>query len=226
VHFDGLVKLAETCQSFLRSGDTLNVGRNMSANYMIKHPQPHTGKLLGNRPGLRSAASELCPVGYDLFVAAPMAAFSDRLAYESNRKSVLSMINEIVTETGINSVYYAGMTIGEVNEFDPAKDALEEDLGSLLRSKMFLLVYPNPLPTGALVELGYAMALRLPVGILVREHSDLVYFMRHIRGKVAPSVSGPVCVLTYGDDRELGARAIDALSEVKINPRDNRISMP
>ncbi len=168
---------------------------------------------LRSRPDFRPAAdhSNVLSGGYDLFVAAPMAGLASRAHFARSRDSILAMIDGIAGATGTRRVYYAGKTVGEAVAFTEGEDALDQDLGALRRSKALLLIYPEKVATGALVELGFALALRLPVAILVRHFDDLPYFLRHLRGASTPATAGPVAVLDYTGDDDLSGRAVDVL---------------
>jgi hypothetical protein len=153
---------------------------------------------------------------FDLFVAAPMAGFENASDYEANRSLVMTMIHAVRMHTdGIKSVYYAGTKIGNTQTFTSHSDAMEEDLGSLLLSRMLLLIYPEKLATGALVELGYAMAMKLPAAILVRNYDHLPYFLRHLKGFSRPRVSGPIMVNEYDGEDSMINVAISSLRELR-----------
>ena len=151
---------------------------------------------------------------FDLFVAAPMAAHESRVAYEESQSTVMKTIGDLIASGTARKVYYAGSAIGPTQPFTASHSALDEDLGALTASSRLLLIYPAKLATGALVELGYAMALKRPVAILVRDFEDLPYFLRHLRGTQRPSVSGPIAVRQYNGDDDLSGCARAALDEV------------
>ncbi|GAC1339512.1 MAG: hypothetical protein NVSMB18_07860 [Acetobacteraceae bacterium] len=154
-------------------------------------------------------------LGFDLFVAAPMAAHITRSAFDENQAAVMAAIEELVSQGAARNVYYAGSAIGPAKAFKPSKDALDEDLSALAASSRFVFVYPAKLATGALVELGYAMALRRPVAILARDYDDLPYFLRHIRDRRQSKVAGPIVVRLYASDDDLARCARDALDELE-----------
>jgi hypothetical protein len=173
---------------------------------------------LKNRPDIRAIDGhrDAASGRYDLFVAAPMAGLASRAQFVRSRETILAMIQGIVGATGARRVYYAGTTIGDAAPFTEGEDALDQDLGALRRSKALLLIYPEKIATGALVELGFALALRRPVAILVRSHDDLPYFLRHLRGASEPATTGPVAVLDYGGDDDLAGCALQALRLLDI----------
>ena len=151
---------------------------------------------------------------FDLFVAAPMEALESRLAFDASRTTVMATIDDLIASGAARQVYYAGAVIGAAKPFTHSHDALEEDLGALSRSSRFLLIYPAKLASGALVELGYAMALKRPVAILVRDFGDLPYFLRHVRGTRRSASSGPVTVRRYVSNDHLSGSAQAALEEL------------
>lgn len=150
-------------------------------------------------------------IRYDLFVAAPMAAFKSEAQFNRSRRSILSMIGKIREQTSIQRIYYAGESIGCSENFDQPMTAFDEDLSALTASAHFLLIYPEKIATGALVELGYAIAEKKPVLILTRDTEDLPYFLKGSANIEESALSGPIRISAYKDDVNLAALAIEGL---------------
>jgi len=134
---------------------------------------------------------------YDLFVAAPMTGLTRRDDYAEVRCQTLWLIGHLKSSLPeVRSVYYAGEGVRDEAHLALPDDAMSLDLAALKAARVFLLHYPRAVVSGALVELGYAMALRKPVVIVAREIKDLPFFLRG-GGKSAGSLHGPLAVVTY-----------------------------
>jgi hypothetical protein len=153
---------------------------------------------------------------YGLFVAAPMSAFASPDGYARSRSLIIEMIEAISPSLGGQDVYYAGAAVAPTSAFTAPGQALDEDMGALSASASLLLIYPEKVATGALVELGYALARRIPVGILVRDHADLPYFLRDLRGCRTLPTTGPLAVATFAGDDDLVAAAICLVGELGL----------
>ncbi len=112
---------------------------------------------------------------YDVFIAAPMSALGEA-GYAQGRASVLDIITQC-SARGFGPIYFAGAEIGGTESFTDEAEALRRDLSALKNAKLFVLIYPSKLVTSALIEVGYALALKLPSLLLVRDRADLPYLL-------------------------------------------------
>jgi hypothetical protein len=113
---------------------------------------------------------------FDLFIAAPMSALAG-VDYAAGRDGVLAIMASLSTGHRFGPIYFAGQAISGPEAFTGESAALRQDLEALRNSRMFVLVYPSKIVTSALVEVGYALALRLPCLLLVNDTADLPYLL-------------------------------------------------
>lgn len=74
--------------------------------------------------------------------------------------------------------YFAPRAYPDEAKYPPPKEVLEEVLEHIADSELFLLYYPDKIPSGSLVELGVALALHKPIVILTRDLENLSYILR------------------------------------------------
>src|SRR5271166_5837456 len=137
-------------------------------------------------------ADDTAAAGYDLFLAAPMSAL-DESDYATERAGVLA------------EVEHPGGFTGEA-------DALRRDLTALRHARLFVLIYPGKIVTSALVEVGYALALRLPCLLLVRDRSDLPYLLNQAEQTDAGDLLPPMRIELLGEPAQ-SARQIAAFRD-------------
>lgn len=73
-------------------------------------------------------------------------------------------------------MFYAGVDIGSVNDFEVANISARDDFQALANSKYFILLYPRPLPSSVLVEVGAAIAFGMPSVFLCQIESYCLSF--------------------------------------------------
>jgi hypothetical protein len=117
---------------------------------------------------------------YDLFISMPMTSYTDSGAYEESRGLVLSVIGELDACHGKHNIYCDAQRIACIEDTDTEQDSAETDLDALRRSKHFLLIYPQKVPSSCMVEAGYALALGIPSTYLVCNQDDLPYMLREV----------------------------------------------
>jgi hypothetical protein len=135
---------------------------------------------------------------YEVFIAAPMSAL-DASEYADRRAEVLSVIDCLSRRHGFGSVYYAGASISHPEGFTGKAESLRRDLIALRGAGLFVLLYPAKMVTSALVEVGYALALRLPCLLLVHDKTDLPYLLNQAEQSAASDLIPPLRILSLGD---------------------------
>ncbi|MBA4072712.1 MAG: hypothetical protein C0497_12880 [Gemmatimonas sp.] len=108
--------------------------------------------------------------------------------YARNNKQVIALVAALERELSLSPIYYAGMALKTPREFEDETLALRNNLSALTASRRFVLVYPRPLPTSALIELGYAMAMKIPTRIFVRDWKHLPFMLRSAT-RVCPEIA-------------------------------------
>ena len=150
---------------------------------------------------------------YDLFVSAPMASFDNSQEYESYRASILDAVREIKKSCSFSDVFYAGHEINSFKDFESDDLSVAQNYSSLRNSTNFILLYPRKIATSALIELGWAMVMKKPIIIFVKNRDDLPYLMKH-----ADSVYRNIVIYKYKTSSDIqkkfssnGAKLFDAL---------------
>lgn len=147
-----------------------------------------------------------------VFVAAPMSGASGEASYQAARDSAMSIVRRLRSSEPEVDAYFAGAGIASKAEFSPQGSALEQDIGFLRRSDVFILVYPEKVLSSVLIEAGYAMALRIPMILFVRRRSDLPYLLQEAESVQDRSLISPIAIREYADDEELADQAFEAVT--------------
>lgn len=140
-------------------------------------------KLEQARKDVASSASKFT---YDIFLSTPMAAFTSNQAYQSARAGFKKVFDALKQQRGL-SVYWASEKIESIEDFDTLDVSVMDDLEALKQSRRFVLIYPERLPSSALFEAGYALALEREGHYFVGNRDDLPFLMRELPG-VTPRV--------------------------------------
>ncbi len=94
---------------------------------------------------------------YDVFISFPIAAMPDK----TKRRAINDFANSLESELnklGYKKNFNASLHFSDKHEHQAPKVAAKIDFTALDKSRNFLLIYPEKLPTSALIELGYALA--------------------------------------------------------------------
>ncbi|MDQ3564957.1 MAG: hypothetical protein M3436_12705 [Pseudomonadota bacterium] len=113
---------------------------------------------------------------YDVFISAPLAAYTTDAEIQADRDRILPLVNYLESELRFK-VYWAGRTIKSKQEFDPGDISAREDVKAILQSKYFLLLYPSKIVSSVLFEAGIALRACLTSIYLVRDRHDLPFLM-------------------------------------------------
>jgi hypothetical protein len=134
---------------------------------------------------LNQARNDTAPTGkkftYDVFLSTPMAAFKTDADYRSGRAEFKKIFDALKQQCGL-SVYWASEKIESIDDFDTLDVSAMDDLVALKQSHRFILLYPQKLPTSALFEAGYALALDCDSHYFVHNRGDLPFLMRELAG--------------------------------------------
>jgi len=136
-----------------------------------------------NHNSSKKTAKSSLPYEYDIFLSSPMAAFSSNEEYQNERQQMLELLRAFSDYCQFDKTYYAGATLESQEDFSSdVISAAEKDFIAIEKSKYFILIYPQRLASGVLVEIGYALALNKPTIIFVKNRQDLPYLLNHLHG--------------------------------------------
>lgn len=93
-----------------------------------------------------------------------------------------SVLSEVERKYG--ECFYGPRVWPTEADFIPHDEAFNVVLSGLEQSNLFVLYYPERVVSGALVELGVAIALNKPVLIYTKDIDNITYFMRGHRDLV------------------------------------------
>ena len=116
-------------------------------------------------------------INNDIFIAAPLTSFN-ACDFFLNNKRICDLIKWIRENSLHKNIFYAGENKYKKNNFDNPKIAIQIDLETIHNSKYILFIYPSKVITSAFVEIGYAIALKKKVFILVKRREDLPFILQ------------------------------------------------
>jgi len=122
---------------------------------------------------------------FGVYVASPMDSLGD--GYPNMRTTTLAALAEIREGLG-QTVFYAGEAREGQGNFEEHSWALRDNCRIIDRTKRMVLIYPppisphsKPLASSILIEVGYALARKVPVMIFYAKSQDsLPYVLRSV----------------------------------------------
>lgn len=138
-----------------------------------------------------------------LFIATPISSLSNPEEYEAYRKTVTQLVSTLRKEHVVNC------EIDEIEsetQYDSPKDSFNKDYSAISNCDAFILHYPSPSPTSALIELGFAIALNKMIIIITPNRSNLPYLVQTL-----DEVGKNYCIV---ESNELGTKTIKTIIEV------------
>lgn len=150
-------------------------------------------------PPRRSTKRILKSYKYDAYISSPIAGFQSGRKYLASRRSMLKLLDVLRDRCKFRNIFYYGIQIESYKDIDVTgvwniKDAFE----AIKESKHYILIYPEQVLSGAIVEAGYALASGIPSTYLVRDKNDLPYHLR-----IANQVFDYVKIYEYKDTKGL-----------------------
>lgn len=112
-----------------------------------------------------------------LFLATPISSFKTDEEYNSYRKKVIQFISLLRKEHQVQSEIEK---VESDNDYDSPEESFSKDLSAIQDCDAFILHYPIPSPTSALIELGIALALKKIVIIISPSIHQLPYLVQGI----------------------------------------------
>lgn len=116
---------------------------------------------------------------YDVYISSPIGGFQSGRKYSASRRSILRLIDVLRERCKFKNIFYYGAQIESYKDIDVTgvwniRNAFE----AIKDSKYYILVFPERIMSGALVEAGYALAVGVPSAYFVRDKNDLPYHLR------------------------------------------------
>ena len=113
-----------------------------------------------------------------LFIATPISAFGSNEELFSFRSWLNVLIHGVKKECPGLSIEAEVLGIESSKDYDDPESSVVNDLAAIERCTHFMMIYPKPLASSALIELGYALAKEKPVLIMTRSIDDLPSVIR------------------------------------------------
>lgn len=112
-----------------------------------------------------------------LFFATPISSIKDYDDLIKYKRSLVKLMSVLRTEHDVVCEIDA---IRSADQYDSPKDSYLKDFAAISECDVFLLHYPSPSPTSALIELGCALALNKRVIVITPDKNCLPYLAREI----------------------------------------------
>jgi hypothetical protein len=109
-------------------------------------------------------------------LSAPISGFDVEACkqYYARVRGVTDLLRD---SWGFHDVYCAALSMDPTAPPDPPAVAMERLFREVDASSAMVLLWPTPLPTSALVEVGYALALSIPVLCFHQEAAPLPFLL-------------------------------------------------
>jgi hypothetical protein len=112
-----------------------------------------------------------------MFISTPISVFSES-ELSRFRWFCSKLYTKLIESDSESSFYCANVAIEGSHLFDSPHDSAHRDFEELRRLDSFVLLYPTPVPSSSLIELGYALALRKRILIVAPRLEDLPFLAR------------------------------------------------
>jgi len=112
-----------------------------------------------------------------VFIATPIAGFADKNEYNAFRSKIKALNRKISKKINVISEI---LKVSDVSGYDSPSLSASQDFANIEDSSYFILIYPQKIPTSALVELGYALALKRKILILSTSQEILPYMLKEL----------------------------------------------
>lgn len=116
---------------------------------------------------------------YDVFISTPISSLDER-EYGILHDEVSQINNMLTKHANAKFNYSTSLKYNSISDMDDEITSAKQDLEALKKSKTFIMIYPQKVVSGSLVEAGYAIALGIPCVFFVRNRQDLPYILREM----------------------------------------------
>jgi len=112
-----------------------------------------------------------------IFLATPMSGFSgtELLKYKEEAETLAKLLEE-----GGHIVHSVVSKISNEADFDTPADSLKLDSTEIQKADVFILLYPKPMITSVLIELGIAIALNKKIIVAAPQRKVLPWCAQEI----------------------------------------------
>lgn len=172
---------------------------DINDKYLNKHHQDNNARDLANvsysrlQPKINAALNkledsdkiEVFPPGDmyispgSVYLSCPMASVKEE-DYKAIRSLVLKIPSILKESCAATDVYVPAENIKTPDDFDEPEKAANDNFGKLKKAEVLLCIFPKPVATSMLSEIGYAIALnkKIIIFVLKRYRSKLPYFLK------------------------------------------------
>lgn len=114
-----------------------------------------------------------------VYLSCPMASVKEE-EYKAIRVLTLKIPNVLKEHCGVTDVYTPAEHIETQDNFDEPEKAAIDNYEKLKKAEVLLCIYPRPVASSMLNEIGYAIALnkKIIIFVLKRYRSKLPYFLK------------------------------------------------
>ncbi|MBX3575597.1 MAG: toll/interleukin-1 receptor domain-containing protein [Rhizobiaceae bacterium] len=154
-----------------------------SIGEMISIPMPRAAHELAALSASVKAEAQAVAAHHNVFVSAPMSSLAN---YASFRKSLQPALDSLRRHDALANYYFSGVGFAKPSQFDEQTVGMQRDFNALANSDRYMLVLPEKIASGVLVEAGFALAKGIPSVLFVTDPDHLPYALREI-GQISTS---------------------------------------
>lgn len=111
-----------------------------------------------------------------LYISTPMASIGEP-EYKLQHEFLLKL-EEVLKDIGFKQIISPAITIEKQEQFDGSTKANFDNYKEMKQVDSFLIIYPKPMPTSVLIEIGYAIALSKKIVIFTKDQSNLPFMLK------------------------------------------------
>lgn len=112
-----------------------------------------------------------------VFISAPMNSCESNDEYKTLRTHILKL-KILLMKQGISEVIYPADTIETKEDFDGEVSVINSNFCKLKSVKCLIAIYPTPIPSSVLMEIGYALALSKNIIVFTKNRRALPFMLR------------------------------------------------
>lgn len=122
-----------------------------------------------------------------LFIATPISGFENPKEYNIFRNKLLSAIKKLSRLEKVEKIICESQNVKTVSDYDSPYLSAQNDFRHISQSSHFILLYPQKAITGALIELGFAIALKKKI-LIIAPTPDVLPYMAQELDKVYSNI--------------------------------------